>query len=384
MATADNLLNTTQNFLTPDCVRKFSSILGQPADKIQIGLRSVIPTFLTGLVRKGSSSEGAASLIAIAENDGVENADPSVSLNDPNYLLKGEDAINQIFGNRLMSVADSLSTTTGMNSSVVTKIMSMIAPIVMGAIKRKIKHDKLETNGIMSFLDQQKKVLIGFQIGGQNDLERKELAGTRAALGPVAHKLRGAIDKTEGHYNSRERVVADYNRPTQRPWLWIATLTLLFLIGLWWFLDRRVSSLSEENAVNTRSSPTSSTLITSGESTAESLNTLKYFLREGSIEELPRRFSFQSLNFLAGSTALVKGSQSEIDELANAMKEFPKTIIMIESYSDNLELSNARALAIKEELKARGIDETRVGTVGKGSKKKVSGSNIEFIITNMR
>lgn len=384
MATADNLLNTTQNFLTPDFVKKFSSIIGQPADKIQIGLRSVIPTFLSGLVRKGSSREGAASLMAIAENDGVENADPSVSLNDPYYLRKGEDAINQIFGNRLISVTDSLSTTTGMNSSVVTKIMSMIAPIVMGAIKRKIKHDKLETNGIMSFLDQQKKVLIGFQAIGQNDLERKELAGTRAALGPVAHKLRGAIEKTEGHYNSRERVVADYNRPTQRPWLWIATITLLFLFGFLWFLDRRVSSLPEENAVISQSSPTSSTLITSGESSAESLSNLKFFLRNGSIEELPKRFSFQTLNFLAGSTALIRGSQSEIDELANALKEFPETTIMIESYSDNLELSNARALAIKEELKARGIEETRVRTVGKGSNKRMSGSSIEFIITDMR
>ncbi len=384
MATADNLLNTTQNFLTPDCVRKFSSILGQPADKIQIGLRSVIPTFLSALVRKGSSSEGAASLIAIAENDGVENADPSVSLSDPHYLRKGEDAINQIFGNRLISVTDSLSTTTGMNSSVVTKIMSMIAPIVMGSIKRKINHDKLKTDGIMSFLDQQKKVLIGFQTGGQNDIGRKELAGTRAALGPVAHKLRGAIDKSEGHYNSRERVVADYNRPASRPWFWIATSTLLFLTALWWFLNQNLSYLSEEDTVVGQSSPTSSTLITSEGSSVESLDALKSFLRDGSIEELPKRFTFQELNFLADSTALIKGSQNEIDELANALKEFPETIIMIESYNDNLELSNDRALAIKEELKARGIDETRVRAVGKGSNKGMPGSSIEFIITNMR
>lgn len=384
MATADNLLNTTQNFLTPDCVRKFSNILGQPADKIQIGLRSVIPTFLSGLLRKGSSKEGAESLVTIAENDGVENVDPTASLNDPNYLRKGEDAINQIFGNRLISVADSLSTSTGMTSSVITKIMSMIAPIVMGAIKRKIKNDKFQADEIMSFLDQQKKVLIGFQSTGVNDLEGRELAGTRAALGPIAHKLRGAVDKSDGHYNSKERVVTDYSRPTQRPWRWIALMALIFLSGLWWFMSRGVNYLFEENAVINEPSSTPPTSIPARESSAESLGNLKAFLRDGSIEELPKRFSFQTLNFLTGSTALASGSQSEIDELANAIKEFPMTAIMIEVYGANPELSNARALAIKEELKARGIEEIRVQAVGKRSTPSERGSSIELIITNIR
>ena len=260
----------------------------------------------------------------------------------------------------------------------------MIAPMVMGTIKRKIKNDKLKTNEIMSFLDQQNKVLTNFKTNGLNNLENTEIAGTRAALGPIAHTLRGAVDKTEGHYHSRERVVTGYSRPTQRPWLWIAIMTLIFLSGLWWFLDSRVSSLSEENAVIGQTSPTSSTLIPTRESSAESLGTLKSFLRDGSIEELPKRFSFQTLSFLAGSTALVRGSQSEIDELANALKEFPETTIMIEGYGDNPELSNARALAIKEELKARGIEETRVRAVGKGSTPSQQGNSIEFIITNLR
>lgn len=384
MATADNLLNTTQNFLTPDFVRKFSSILGQPADKIQIGLRSVIPTFLSGLVRKGSSREGAESLVSIAENDGVESADPANSLDDPQYLRKGEDAINQIFGNRLISVTDSLSTSTGMTSSAITKIMSMIAPMVMGAIKRKIKNDKLKTNEVMSFLDEQNKVLTGFKTTGLNDRENREIAGTRAALGPIAHKLRGAVDKTESNYNSRDRVVTDYSRPTQKPWLWIAIMTLIFLSGLWWFLDSKVNSLPEKDAVIGQSSPTSTTIIPTRDSSAESLGVLGSFLREGTIEELPKRFSFQTLTFLAGSTALVKGSQNEIDELANALKEFPAATIIIEGYGDNTELSIARALAIKEELKARGIEETRIRAVGKGRNPSGQGSSIEFLITNMR
>ena len=85
MTTAENLLNTTQAFLRPEFLIKVGAALDQPQEKIRVGLQSVIPTFLWELVYKGSSPEGAESLIQLAQNDGVETANPE-NLNDALYL----------------------------------------------------------------------------------------------------------------------------------------------------------------------------------------------------------------------------------------------------------------------------------------------------------
>ncbi len=386
MATADNLLNTTQNFLTPDFIKKFSNSLGQPADKIQIGLRSVIPTFLLELVKKGSSQEGAEQLLSVVKKDGIE-VPSDVNLNDPEYMRKGEEALGQIFGNGLLSVTDNLGNKTGMSSSVITKIMSLIAPVVMGVIGKKVKNEGLTPRDLVAYLGQQKNYLAGFMPGG--------LANARVAPTGLKTAVKKSIP-SEAHY----RVVAGPGKSYTSTWAALGVLALFILGGAWWTIDRRESALPERAPViSSNTSAQQMEVMPEVVAPATSMSELSDFLRNGARNELPKRFSFDTLNFATGTTELLPGSQLEIEEIANALKEFPQVTAKIEGFTDNtgdyegnLDLSTARAVAVKEELKARGIEDMRIEAVGRGAESPVATNNtaegraqnrrIEFIITH--
>lgn len=390
MATADNLLNTTQNFLTPDFIKKFSNSLGQPADKIQIGLRSVIPTFLLELVKKGSSSEGAERLLSVVKKDGIEAA-TNVNLDDPDYMRKGEEALNQIFGNSLVSVTDNLGGQTGMSPSVITKIMSLIAPVVMGVIGKKVKNEGLTSRDLVAYLGQQKNYLAGFMPGHLGNA-RVPPTGLRTAI----RKSVPSPQPTEAHY----KVVAGPGKSYTGTWTALGALALFIIGGAWWSIDRNQDEVSMNPP-----SITSATVAQQMEvmpdyvTPAASMSELSEFLKSGARSELPKRFSFDTLNFASGTTELLPGSQLEIEQIANALKEHPQVTARIEGFTDNtgdyegnLDLSTARAVAVKEELKARGIEDERIEAVGRGAESPVATNNteegraqnrrIEFIITN--
>lgn len=386
MATADNLLNTTQNFLTPDFIKKFSNSLGQPADKIQIGLRSVIPTFLLALVKKGSSTEGAEQLLSVVKKDGVE-IPSKINLNDPEYMRKGEEALGQIFGNGLFSVTDNLGTQTGMSSSVITKIMSLIAPVVMGVIGNKVKNEGFTPKDLVVYLGQQKNFLAGFIPGG--------LANARVTPTSLKVAAKKSIP-SDVHY----KVVAGPGKSNSSPWVIGGVFALLILGGTWWNIDRRQPAVHESSPViSSNSTAQQMEVMPEVIAPAASMSEFSDFLRSGSRSELPKRFSFDTLNFATGTTELLPGSQLEIEEIANALKEFPQVTARIEGFTDNtgdyegnLDLSTARAVAVKEELKARGIEDMRIEAVGRGAESPVATNNtaegraqnrrIEFIITH--
>jgi hypothetical protein len=56
MAVSESLFSSTQNFLSPDIIQKFSAEIQQPIDKTKACLKSIIPTVLMGIIRKFSQS----------------------------------------------------------------------------------------------------------------------------------------------------------------------------------------------------------------------------------------------------------------------------------------------------------------------------------------
>ena len=86
------------------------------------------------------------------------------------------------------------------------------------------------------------------------------------------------------------------------------------------------------------------------------------------------RFKFNNLTFATGSAAIAGDSGVEVDNLAKILAAYPDAKINIEGYTDNtgdaaanVELSKARAEAVKARLGAAGVAGTRVSTQGFGA-----------------
>jgi outer membrane protein OmpA-like peptidoglycan-associated protein len=82
------------------------------------------------------------------------------------------------------------------------------------------------------------------------------------------------------------------------------------------------------------------------------------------------------------SSTLKSGACKEIARIANVLKRYPQTTIRVEGYTDstgskayNQALSEKRSLAVKQVLTQKGVDPTRIQTVGFGKSQPISSNH---------
>ncbi len=395
MTTTDSLLSMTQSFMTPDMVQKFSRALSQSPDKIQSGLKAIVPTFLMGLVNKGSSSEGAESLVRMAKGQGATQ--PNVG--DAHYLQKGSEAVHGIFGSNLNTVTSILATTTGLNSSSVTKMMGMIAPLVIGVLGKKISSEGMNAKGLMSFLGQQKSSLSSFMPSGLTSMFG---GASTAALRSIAGSAKSVLHKSSGNLGNIPRNTYGVKKKSWVPMILLAAA----VIGVIWFftgnldLSRIKAPAITTPPIVTAPMVTPAPAVVPATLVAADLGTLGTFFKTGNSNELPKRFSFQNLRFSSGTAPLAPGAEMELDQIAAAMKEYPSAKARIEGFTDNTgnevsnqALSQTRSEAVKAQLVSRQIEGTRIEAVGRGSASPIAENTtedgkalnrrIEFIATGL-
>jgi outer membrane protein OmpA-like peptidoglycan-associated protein len=92
------------------------------------------------------------------------------------------------------------------------------------------------------------------------------------------------------------------------------------------------------------------------------------------LDEETLRVNFDSdILFAVDSATLSAQSMSSLDEFAQVMREFPKTAILIQGYTDssgseqyNMQLSERRAKAVYNHLALREVEEGRMAAIGYG------------------
>jgi outer membrane protein OmpA-like peptidoglycan-associated protein len=94
---------------------------------------------------------------------------------------------------------------------------------------------------------------------------------------------------------------------------------------------------------------------------------------KGSGETTPHAFAPSPLNFAFNSATPTRESEGTLDDVATALNDHRAATIRVESHTDNvgsqesnLNLSQARAEAIKNELVDRGVEASRIETAGMG------------------
>ncbi len=354
----DSLFNVSQSFFSPDILQKISKEINQPIEQTRVGLKSAIPTLLMGIVKKGSTREGAETLVEMAGHQPtVDNV-----VTDPTEIREGTEVINQIFGNNLNAVLSKLGTTTGMNIASLNKMLSMSAPMVMGAIGTKIKSERMSPSALMNFLSQQKNSLINLIPSGIPGLSNFSFARSL----PLEE---------------------------DRSYLWAKiVLGVLVLAGmLWWYNSTRTNT-----EVSLTSTMPGVPAIASRDNIG-TISSLATFMNNSANSGAVRRFKFENLTFKTGTISVGSAANKELDEIVAVMKNHPKSTARLEGYTDNvgspannITLSNKRAMAVKDELVFRGIRSTRIEAVGRGQSDPVSSNNtkegreanrrIEFVI----
>lgn len=95
-------------------------------------------------------------------------------------------------------------------------------------------------------------------------------------------------------------------------------------------------------------------------------------------------FRFSNLTFATGSANITEATRGEVDNLAAILKAYPDLKITVTGYTDNtgdaaanMQLSKARAMAVKARLMSQDIDGSRIATDGKGAANPVGSNDTE-------
>ena len=86
--------------------------------------------------------------------------------------------------------------------------------------------------------------------------------------------------------------------------------------------------------------------------------------------------------FSPGRTELLPGAMNTIEKLAEFLQEYPEKTVLIEGHTDNvgsdefnMDLSERRALSVKEALINVGVDASRIDTLGLGETSPITDNN---------
>jgi hypothetical protein len=210
MANGQSLLDAVKEYFNPAVTQKMSSLAGATPQNTNRAINGIVPALLSGAATLAGSREGAGQLmdlIRLQTNDGKILSNLTDKLSGGNatedLMSSGRDIVARLFGRNLNSVIDALARSIGINSSTIGSLLSMAAPVVLGALGRERSARGLGADGLASLLTGQKSFLaqmlpagLTSLIGSDNNVwgteERaaapRRYEEPRASYGPVSER----------------------------------------------------------------------------------------------------------------------------------------------------------------------------------------------------
>jgi outer membrane protein OmpA-like peptidoglycan-associated protein len=370
---AISLLNQLMNDLKGDSLGNIASALGETPARTESALGAALPALISGLAGKASTTSQATSLLDTIKRNNLDSGifgDPASALSAPGGITglinMGRPLLDSVFGGRTGSVAEWMTSRSGISRSSSSTLMSLGLPIVLGMIAKRLKNSGWSASNLMTMLDEQRSLL------------------------PDTPGLGAALSRDFTHVDTDERERPTYVPPRHEPthaevvharetksrrgsssWLW--ALPLLFLIPLLgYFLSRG----DERRVADTRPAPQ---VAIPRVPLAEPVRPVEPVEPVGTSGVAPTDIGPYRLEFQTGSSRFTRASANELREVANLLKAHPQARAAVNGYTDdsgddaaNLRLSEARANATMEQLAGLGVDRSRMTAQGYGESHPVA------------
>ena len=377
---AASIVESVMSFLGPQVVGPLASRLGESTDTVQRGLQSSSAAMLSGLAAKADEpgfisqifglitnpANDAGALSSFTSSLGSATTGTASSLTD-----LGSRFLSSIFGARESAVADAIGQTSGLPSSKAMSLLTMAAPLVLGALGSHVRENGLSASGLANSLKTEASGLQRFLPAGL----LSSLTASPAYVANQTAKAAGAANR----------------------WLWPVILLAILLLGVLWFFNRAKAPVTEtvQNAANTASSAMSSlgdffkTKLPNGvELNIPQFgieNKLLTFIQDTSKPVDDNTwFNFDRLLFDTGKATLQPSSQEQLDNIANILKAYPNVHVKIGGYTNNtgdpsanMTLSAERAKNVMDALVSAGIDPSRLTSEGYGDQFPVGDNSTE-------
>ena len=159
MADSSDLLGSLMGQLGSGGIGEIARTVGVSSSDVTNVLGGAVPAIMAGLTRNSASSGGAAGLAGALDrdHDGSILDDVMGYLGGGGNLAAGAGILGHVLGGRQGSIESAVSKSSGVDLGAVTKIMAMVAPLIMGALGKAKRQQGFDAGGLNQMLGQQER-----------------------------------------------------------------------------------------------------------------------------------------------------------------------------------------------------------------------------------
>lgn len=353
-----------------------ASQLGAPEHAVSKAWETSNASLLVALANKVGDSgwmnrifdlvSGAPASVNVSEvASGV--MDPSrASPATASLLDSGKNFLSLGFGGIQSSISEAVAKFCGLQPGAVSRLMSIAAPLMMTALGRLVRDDRMSPAG------------LGRVLASEGESARGMLPpGISALFSGAAPMTWPTVSETPPPPLS----IKEVREPARgsRAWLWIIPLVILAGLGYLWFRARNpvVPAVTVVRPTVVPSIPGGTTLVFPRDPAAGRL--LAFVQDPNRSVDQGTRFNFDRLMFDTNSAVPRPGSEGQVTDIAAILRAYPNTRLRIEGYTDssgaatqNMRLAQDRANGVKSALVAKGVSPDRLEAQGNGSQSPVS------------
>ena len=139
------MLEELAGVLGGDTLGQLAGVLGADNDAVGKGVAAALPALLGGLARNSRQADGASALsnaLGSAHDGSILDSLGMVFGNQwgqQQASRDGEKILGHVFGGARPRVEQQVQAASGLNSSMVTKLLPLLAPIVLGYLGKKLR-----------------------------------------------------------------------------------------------------------------------------------------------------------------------------------------------------------------------------------------------------
>ena len=155
------MLEELAGALGGDTLGQLAGVLGADNDAVSKGVAAALPALLGGLARNARQPEGASALSnAMANDHDGSILDSLGAIFGGNAWAQqqanrhGESILGHVFGQSRPRVEQQVQAASGLQSSMVTKLLPLLAPVVLGYLGKKLRGG--DANQVANTLEQER------------------------------------------------------------------------------------------------------------------------------------------------------------------------------------------------------------------------------------
>lgn len=396
-----NIIDLIKGQLGPALISQAASQYGESESGISKAISGLLPAVVGGMANNADKPGVLDAITGAASSGMLGNLLGGTSNNS---LIT--TVLTAIFGDKIGGIVNAISTYSGVSNSTSSSLLNMVTGATLGSVGKYAADNNIGASGITSLLHDQKGIVSSLLPAGLSlaSLGIGNLfGGHEAETVKVTSYDQPKVEVNRGGNTNSHPAPSDNSNEGGSIWKWLLPLILLALAA--WFLWKQYGKKPEPVTETTEIAPVDSSMSTVNDSAAvmmpqkevtdidlngkmikgyangmeaSMISFLKSDGYKNAADDAALKdtwYNFDNVNFKIGSaTELERGSEGQIQNLAEILKAYPDAKIKVGGYTDitgdaakNKELSQKRADFIKAELGKLGVAKQVVEAKGYGS-----------------